>query len=128
MISWTRETFELVEQKRLHKKVVLRPIEQAALAYTRWQGLTDEPSIDRDAQKAVLDAILDTLDETEPDAWSALSSLATEVGDPVLVGLMHYSLQRSAAQLHTQSRDTLAEMDRTADVGRKNKRRRDRDR
>jgi hypothetical protein len=82
--------------------VQLEPVEQAALAFARWQGLTDEDDIDREAAKRALDRSLADLDAQGPDAWKGLEDLASDLGDTAIVGLMKHSLQQSVEQARAQ--------------------------
>ena len=69
---------ELVEKRRRNREHLPRA-EEATLAYARWQGLTNEDNVDRDAAKQ-------TLDETEPKppAKPAVKpSVADELDDEI---------------------------------------------
>lgn len=92
---------ELAEQRR-HSREQLPRVEEATLAYARWQGLTNEENIDRNAAKQTLDGICDA---TEPEEWARLKGLVGDVDDQILKGLMHYALTRSLAQLREQQRE-----------------------
>lgn len=97
---WSRAKLERVAHGRLAKLGQLEPVERAALAYARWQGLTDEIDVDTAAAKHALDKALDELDQREPmDAWAGLTSLAEDLGDQVIVGLMRYSVERGLDQV-----------------------------
>lgn len=109
-MAWSRARLEQVAHGRLAKLGRLQPVERAALAYARWQGLTDETDIDIDAAKRALDKALHDLDQREPmDAWAGLASLADELGDEAIIGLMRYSVERGAEQLRelTPGLDTI---------------------
>lgn len=92
---------ELVEQRRRNREQ-LPQAEEATLAYARWQGLTQENDVDRDAAKQILDGICDA---TEPEEWARLKDLVGDVDDQILRGLMHYALTRSLGQLRDQQRE-----------------------
>lgn len=89
----------LMELARQRSK--LQPVEKAALAYARWQGLTHEADVDTDAAKAELDRLIDPM---EPDDWQPLSGLIGSLDDQLLKGLMSYSIKRS--QEHMQERSS----------------------
>ena len=96
---WNRTKLEQVAGQRLAGRAKLAPMERAALAFARWQGLTDEVDIDTDAAKRALDDALAELDDQGPDAWAGLAQLATDLGDPAIIGLMQHSLRRSVEQV-----------------------------
>lgn len=108
-MAWSRTKLEHVARQRLSQRAKLAPVETAALAYARWQGLTDEVNIDTDEAKRALDAALDDLDAKGPEGWLGLEQLAPELGDPAIIGLMQHSLQRSAEQVRGLSPSTEAE-------------------
>lgn len=115
-MTWSRTKLERVVHGRLAKLGKLQPVERAALAYARWQGLTDETDIDVDAAKRALDKALLELDAREPiEAWSGLTMLAEELGDEVVIGLMRYSVQRGAEQVREQAHE-VQEPERPADM------------
>ena len=96
-MTWSRTKLEQVANGRLAKLGKLQPVEKAALAYARWQGLTDEVGVDTDAAKRSLDKALTELDAMEPiEGWAGLTALADELGDEAIVGLMRYSVARGA--------------------------------
>lgn len=92
---------ELVEKRRRNREHLPRA-EEATLAYARWQGLTNEDNVDRDAAKQTLDGLCDA---TEPEEWARLKELVGDVDDQILKGLMHYALTRSLGQLREQQRE-----------------------
>ena len=92
---------ELVEKRRRNREQLPRA-EEATLAYARWQGLTNEDNVDRDAAKRTLDGICDG---AEPEEWTRLKELVGDVDDQILRGLMHYALTRSLGQLREQQRE-----------------------
>ena len=98
-MAWSRAKLEHVAKRRLAERARLKPVEKAALAYARWQGLTDEVGIDRAVAKNALDVALADLERKGPDAWHGLEKLATELGDPAIIGLMQYSLRQSAERI-----------------------------
>jgi len=99
-VVWSRAKLEHVANGRLAKLGALQPVERAALAYARWQGLTDEADVDTEAAKRALDRALDELDEREPmEAWAGLTALAEDLGDQAIVGLMKYSVERGFDQV-----------------------------
>jgi len=107
-MTWTRDKLEQVTKRRLAERAYLKPVEKAALAYARWQGLTDEVGIDRSAAKQALDAALDNLEQLGPENWAGLEKLAGELGDPAIIGLMQHSLRRSAEQARGLAADHRA--------------------
>jgi hypothetical protein len=134
-MAWDRAKLMLVVGDRLAKRTELEPVERAALAYARWQGLTDEPGEDREAAKRALDRSLEDLDQLGPGGWKKLASLADELGDNVIVGLMQHSMQRGLDQVREPlavgepETDGEADVDiGTHDVVPEKRRRRDRDR
>ncbi|MGE0290077.1 MAG: hypothetical protein AB7P16_27650 [Bradyrhizobium sp.] len=96
---WSKAKLDQLVGERLAKRKDLGPVEQAALAYARWQGLTDEVGVDPDRAKADLDATLDGLDWLKDGASRRLIPLAEELGEPAIIGLMKYSLERDIAQV-----------------------------
>jgi hypothetical protein len=92
---------ELVEKRRRNREQ-LPNAEEATLAYARWQGLTKEDNVDREAARQTLDRICDA---TEPEEWARLKDLVGNVDDQLLRGLMHYALTRSLGQLREQQRE-----------------------
>jgi hypothetical protein len=129
-MAWSRARLEQVAHGRLAKLGRLQPVERAALAYARWQGLTDETDIDIDAAKRALDKALHDLDQREPmDAWAGLASLADDLGDEAIIGLMRYSVERGAEQLREleQSNDEPPSDTAEPSDAPKHKRKRERD-
>lgn len=102
-MAWSRKRLEQVAAQRLVQRAELQPVEKAALAYARWQGITDEDGVDTDAAKRALDSALDELDASGPEAWVGLEQLASDLGDPAIIGLMQHSLRRSAVQVREQA-------------------------
>ena len=125
---WQREKLEQVATARLAQRERLEPVEQAALAFARWQGLTDEDDVDTNAAKRELDRALADLDARGPDAWNGLEDLASDLGDTAIVGLMQHSLQRSVEQARAQVTDLTAETSDAPAPTRKPKRDKGRDR
>lgn len=107
-MAWSRAKLELVAEQRLARRAALEPVEQAALAYARWQGLTDEAGIDAEATKRALDSALAKLDDLGPDGWSGIAKLAADLGDTAIVGLMQHSLARSVEQVRAATRTNEA--------------------
>lgn len=105
MVGWNRKDLERVAQRRLEARRELAPVERVVLAYARWQGLTDEPQIDRDAAKQSLDELLDEMDAQEVSAWQGIERVAAELGDKAVTGLLAYSLARSADQVRRMAED-----------------------
>ena len=103
-MTWSRTKLEQVAGERLAKRGRLEPVEQAALAYARWQGLTDEADVDTDAAKWALDRALSKLD-AEPDGWLGLKELADDLGDAAIIGLMQHSLQRGVEQVRAMAHE-----------------------
>ncbi len=120
-MAWSRTKLEQVARKRLEQRAKLAPVEKAALAYARWQGLTDEVDIDTDGAKLALDAALDELDAKGPDGWIGLEQLAPELGDPAIIGLMQHSMRRSAEQVRAQAADLEVSIDDADDRPKKRK-------
>ena len=102
-MPWSRSKLDQVAGHRRAQRAQLQPVEKAALAYARWQGLTDEDGVDTDAAKRALDAALDDLYEKGPEAWCGLEQLSSDLGDPAIIGLMQYSLRHSAEQVREQA-------------------------
>ncbi|MDX2156081.1 MAG: hypothetical protein SFW09_06175 [Hyphomicrobiaceae bacterium] len=61
--------------------------------------MTDESAVDTAAAKVALDRALDAPDDLGPDGWNGLAKLADDLGDEPIIGLMKYSLGRSAEQV-----------------------------
>jgi len=127
-MTWSRSQLEAVAGARLKARAVLEPVEEAALAYARWQGLTDEENIDQEAAKAQLDRTLESLDAVGPTGWSGLAKLADDLGDDAIIGLMKYSLERSASQVREQVKEGPSAPDEQAGVAQTKKKGRDRSR
>ena len=99
---WSQTRLAELAEKRRRSREQLPRAEEATLAYARWQGLTQEDNVDRDAAKRTLDGICDA---TEPEEWTRLKDLVGDVDDQLLRGLMHYALTRSLSQLKEQQRE-----------------------
>lgn len=129
-MTWSRTKLEKVANGRLAKLGKLQPVEKAALAYARWQGLTDEDGVDTEAAKRALDKALADLDALEPiEGWAGLTVLAEELGDEAIVGLMRYSMARGAEQVIEAAPETEIQPDAGKGEPSKGKsRRRDRER
>jgi len=127
---WNRDKLVDVANARLSQRADLEPIEDAALAYARWQGLTDEEGVDTEAAKRALDRSLEKLDEHGPDAWEGLAQLAEQLGDAAIIGLMQHSLSRSVEQMrsHAVEPEADASAQTVPDLQRKPKRDKGRDR
>lgn len=108
-MTWRRTDLERVATTRMTQRERLAPVERAALAYARWQGMTDEAAVDPANAKAELDAALDVLDDLGPEGWAGLSRLADELGDAALIGLMRHSLTHGIAQLREAQRSIAPE-------------------
>lgn len=104
-MTWKQAKLTHVAGERLSQRGKLAPVERAALAYARWQGLTDEDGIDTVAAKRALDTALDELDEMGPLGWKGLAQLADELGDPAIIGLMRHSLQRGSEHVRDAAAD-----------------------
>lgn len=104
------------DKEKLHKTVEMRRktmtgqemLQEAALAYARWQGLTQEEGIDRGQAKADVDRLLDQLDE-DSKAWEETKELVGVLNDRILGGLFQYSLQRSEDYLMELSKELSSE-------------------
>lgn len=129
-MTWSRTKLEQVANGRLAKLGKLQPVEKAALAYARWQGLTDEDGVDTEAAKRALDKALADLDSMEPmEGWAGLTALADELGDEAIVGLMRYSVARGAEQVLEPGPEVDVQPDAaTAEPAKDKPRRRDRER
>jgi len=129
-MTWSRTKLEQVANGRLTKLGKLQPVEKAALAYARWQGLTDEDDVDTEAAKRSLDKALADLDAMEPmEGWAGLTALADELGDEAIVGLMRYSVARGAEQVMEAAPEVEIQPDAAAGEPSKGKsRRRERNR
>ncbi|MBT3069256.1 hypothetical protein KKP04_00010 [Rhodomicrobium sp. Az07] len=89
---WSRDALVDLVEKRRKAKEQLPNADAAVLAYARWQGLTQEDGIDRDAAKEALDRLVDA---AEPEEWTRLTELAGHVDDRLLKSVMHYALSRA---------------------------------
>ncbi len=91
---WDREKVKAVADSWAQRRAELGPAAGAALAYARWQGMTDEPGVDRDAAKQELDRQMESFGVigVEPEH---VGKLMGHVADEVLMGLMRYSLRWS---------------------------------
>ena len=105
-MTWNRADLERVARARLTARASLAPVEKAALAYARWQGLTDESGVDTDAAKAALDEALAELDGLDTEAWAGLLHVSDDLGDAVVIGLMQHSLARGIAKVRETMRET----------------------
>jgi hypothetical protein len=101
-MTWARARLEQVAGDRLAKRSSVRWVDRAALAYARWQGLTDEVGLDTEAARRTLDKALTELDKEGPEGWHGLERLGTELGDAAIIGLMQYSLERNTEQIKDQ--------------------------
>jgi hypothetical protein len=110
---WSRDKLAELVEKRRQGLAQLPKAEDAVLAYARWQGLTAEDNVDRDAAKEALDRICD---ETEPEEWSRLKDLVGGLDDEMLKGLMRYTLTRSLGQLRHQQRDYAQQSEETPEL------------
>ena len=126
--SWNKSDLEEAVAGNKARKAALQHMEEVTLAYARWQGLTAEDGIDKQAAKAQMDRLLDDLNQT-PEAWNELKELVDVIDDDVLTGLMQYSLKRSQDELTTMAREieAMPEHD-TPSPSPKKQRRKDRDR
>lgn len=70
-------------------------VDEVVLAYARWKGRTHEIGVDREAEKATLDRLMD---EIEPEQWRELKDIIGEVDDKLLVEVMRYSAERALEQ------------------------------
>jgi hypothetical protein len=98
---WSRDALVELVEKRKKAQEQVPEAEQAVLAYARWQGLTNEENVDRDAAKQVLDRICDA---AEPEEWRKLADMVGEVDDGMLKGFMHYALSRALEDVREQAR------------------------
>ena len=103
---WTREKLQEIVERRQKAKEPFNDVDGAALAYARWQGLTEELDVDREGAKAELDRLVDTI---EPEQWRRLNELAADVDEGIIRGLMSYSMRRAYEQLG-QQREEVREM------------------
>ncbi len=127
-MTWSRSQLEAVAGERLRARKVLEPVEEAALAYARWQGLTDEDNIDHEAAKVQLDRTLESLDAVGPSGWSDLAKLADDLGDDAVIDLMKYSLERSEQQVREQVLDEPQSIEEPSAPREAKSKRRDKDR
>src|SRR5690606_24644874 len=77
-------------------------VDEVVLAYARWKGRTHELGVDREAEKATLDRLLDDI---EPEEWRELKDIIGEVDDKLLVEVMRYSAERALEQSKELVRD-----------------------
>ena len=103
---WTREKLQEIVERRQKAKEPFNAVDDAALAYARWQGLTEESDVDPEGAKAELDRLVDTI---EPEQWRRLNELAADVDEGIIRGLMSYSMRRAYEQLG-QQREQVREM------------------
>lgn len=73
-------------------------VEAAAVAYARWQGLTDEVGVDRAQAEKETNLRLDEL-EGDVEAWEKSKDLVGVLNDRILGGLLAYSLKRSQGHM-----------------------------
>lgn len=104
-MAWSRAKLEKVAHDRLAQRTQLAPVERAALAYARRQGLTDEEGIDPVAAEASLGEALRELDNLEPEAWDGIAQLADDLGDAAIIGLMKHSMARGLGQMREAEAD-----------------------
>ena len=103
---WTREKLQEIVERRQKAKEPFNAVDDAALAYARWQGLTEESDVDRESAKSELDRLVDTI---EPEQWRRLNELTGDVDEGIIRGLMSYSMRRAYEQLG-QQREEVREM------------------
>lgn len=93
MPIWSKEKLKERTARRIaaHKPFA----EQAALAWARWKGMTDEIALDRNQAKSELDRLVDTM---EPEQWQTIYALAGTADDNVMRGVLLYSIERGSEQ------------------------------
>lgn len=104
---WSREKLERVAAERQNSRKSVSDLQAAALAYARWQEMTDEVGLDTQLAYAELNRQLDAI---QPDRWEALRNLVGTVDDEILKGLMSYSLQRATDKLLADQVDVKANL------------------
>lgn len=106
-MTWDQSNLAKVASDRLQRRESLAPLKMAALAYARWQGLTDEDGVDATAAKRALDRALTDLDTIGPEAWRGMTELAEELGDAVMIGLMEHSIRDGLDRLTDRAAPTI---------------------
>lgn len=95
-------TEEKLEQlkRRLHSNSP--DLDRAVYAFARWQGMTDEPELQREVAKAELDTLIHRM---EPEEWNGLRDRVEFLGEENSHKLMSYSLRRAMDDLQDLSRE-----------------------
>jgi hypothetical protein len=93
--AWDTAALEARVAARRAAEQQVPGVDEVLLAYARWKGRTYEAGVDRDAEKAKLDELLDTM---EPERWQELKEMIGEVDDKLLVEVMRYSAGRALEQ------------------------------
>lgn len=100
MAVWSKDRLKERTNRRLTARANLQPAEQAALAWARWQGMTDEAGLDRRSIKAELDRMVD---EMAPEQWQQLYTQLGTTEDAAMRGVLRYSLERAQVQAAAQA-------------------------
>jgi len=105
MALWDPDKLKARGARTAADRVAAKPAERAALEWARWQGMTDEAGIDREAAKRELDRLVDAM---EPEQWRSLYRKLSGAGDAAVRGVLTYSVGRAAAQVPDMVADILA--------------------
>jgi uncharacterized protein YqcC (DUF446 family) len=95
----TEEKLEELK-RRLHNDCP--DLDRAVYAFARWQGMTDEPELQRAVAKAELDTLIHRM---EPEEWNGLRDRVEFLGEENSRKLMSYSLRRAMDDLQDLSRE-----------------------
>ena len=96
MALWSKDKLRARAARAAEADAELGPAAQAALAWARWQGMTDEGGLDRSAQKAELDRLVDAM---EPEQWRTLYDKLGDSGNAAVRGVLQYSAARGAEEM-----------------------------
>jgi hypothetical protein len=104
MALWNHDKLKARGARTAADRIAAKPAERAALAWARWQGMTDEAGIDREAAKRELDRLVDAM---EPEQWWDLYRKLSGAGDAAVRGVLKYSVERAATQVPDMVADIL---------------------
>jgi hypothetical protein len=104
MALWNPDRLKARGARTAADRITAKPAERAALAWARWQGMTDEAGIDREAAKRELDRLVDAM---EPEQWRGLYRKLSGAGDAAVRGVLKYSVERAATQVPDMVADIL---------------------
>lgn len=95
-------TTEKLEELKRRLRVDSPDVDRAVFAFARWQGMTDEPDLQREVAKAELDTLIQRM---EPEEWNGLPDRVEFLGEENSRKLMSYSLHRAMDDLQELSRE-----------------------